>query len=970
MVRSAFMWRVALLVGALSLIEAGQLLRERDFKRARDAEQWEEHTLRVLRASALVFSVVKDAETGERGYLLTGKEPFLEPYESAVATRRQAIQNLRWLTADNSGQQARISRLDRLIETKLSELSRTIALRRAKGMDAAIAAVGSDEGKPVMDEIRNVLRDFEEEEYRLLRIRTKAAEAQAVHVNTAFSVGTLVLLFGFLGAVNERAIRNRQRAGEALKESEERFRTLANAIPQLCWTADAAGSIFWYNQRWYEYSGATPQEMERLGWQSFHDPEVLPGVLERWTSSITKGTPFEMVFPLRAADGEFHPFLTRIMPVRDRTGQVVRWFGTATDITEQRKTEQGLRALDGLKTEFFANISHELRTPLTLILGPVEKRLAAGGMNPEERRDLERIERNARLVLRHVNDLLDLSKLDAGHMKAEYAEVDLARMVRRVASHFENVAKDHGVGFAIETPAALAAEVDPPKTERVLLNLLSNAFKFTPAGGTVRIAVRGVGGRAIVEVEDNGPGVPADRREAIFERFSQLESGADRRFGGTGLGLSIARHLVSLHGGSIRAEEPDKRSGSLFRLELPLLAPDTTGVRRTAEEPDLEATRQTVAELKVRKAARQQAGLAPASRAPVVLLVEDNPDMNAFIAETLSSTYQVFCAFDGREGVEKALELRPDLILSDVMMPGMSGDRLVREIRRHVELEDVPIILLTAKADDDLRVKLLQEGAQDYLYKPFDTRTILAKVGRLIADRRRRKETEEALQRLSGNLLQVHDQERKEIAQELHENTVQCLAALQIYLSVARKDSPSPKVQQILDNGYALLEQCASDLRALSYGLHPPLLDNLGLKAAMELHLQNVIMVSGIEGSLDIPRDWGRLPADFELTLFRVLQEVLMNLRCQSVPNKAGMPKASLPRATVRVFRDAFAVGLEVIAKGWSAAGPAAEIGIAAMRERVRRLGGQLSITSEAEATTVRAVLPFPQDAIPRNEAA
>jgi len=133
MVRSAFMWRVALLVGALSLIEAGQLLRERDFKRARDAEQWEEHTLRVLRASALVFSVVKDAETGERGYLLTGKEPFLEPYESAVATRRQAIQNLRWLTADNSGQQARISRLDRLIETKLSELSRTIALRRAKG---------------------------------------------------------------------------------------------------------------------------------------------------------------------------------------------------------------------------------------------------------------------------------------------------------------------------------------------------------------------------------------------------------------------------------------------------------------------------------------------------------------------------------------------------------------------------------------------------------------------------------------------------------------------------------------------------------------------------------------------------------------------------------------------------------------------------------------------------------------------
>jgi PAS domain S-box-containing protein len=965
MVSSAFVWRVALLGGALSLIGTAQLLRERDFKRAREAGQWEQHTLRVLRASALVFSVVKDAETGQRGYLLTGKHPFLEPYESAVATHRQAIQNLRWLTADNSGQQARIAKLDRLVETKLAELSRTIALSMTKGMAAAVAAVGTDEGKRVMDEIRDLLRDFEEEEFRLLRIRTQAVEAQAVHLNTAFSIGALVLLFGFLGAANERAIRNRQRAGEAMRESEERFRTLANAIPQLCWMADADGSIFWYNQRWYEYTGATSQEMEGSGWQSVHDPEVLPSVLERWNNSIANGEPFEMVFPLRGADGEFHPFLTRIMPVRNRAGQVDRWFGTNTDITGQRKTEQALRALDQFKTEFFANISHELRTPLTLILGPLRKILAAGGMKVETRQDLELVERNARLLLRHVNDLLDLSKLDAGRMNAEYAEVDLAQMVRRAASHFESLAKDRRVGCSLETPAELLAEVDPPKIERVLLNLLSNAFKFTPAGGTVRIAVRGVGGQAIVEVEDSGPGIPADRREAIFERFSQLESGPDRQFGGTGLGLSIARHLVGLHGGTIRVEEPRNRSGSLFRVELPLLAPGGSDVRRTAEEPDLEAARQVVEELKVREPARLPSGPAPDSRAPVVLLVEDNPDMNAFIAAALSASYRVFCAFDGQEGLEKAMDLRPDLILSDIMMPGMSGERLVREIRRHRELEDVPIVLLTAKADEELRVKLLQEGAQDYLHKPFDARTILAKVGRLIADRRRRKETEEALHRLSGSLLQVHDQERKEIALELHENTVQCLAALQIRLSIARTDSASPKVQQVLADGYALLERCSTDLRTLSYGLHPPLLDILGLKAAMELHVQNVIKASGIQVSLDIPRDLGRLPAEFELTLFRVMQEALMNLRCHYGPGKA-----SVPKATVRVFRDASEVGLEVIAEGWPTGEQAAEIGIAAMRERVRSLGGQLEIASEVEATKVRAVLPFPQVSIPRNAAA
>jgi signal transduction histidine kinase len=275
-------------------------------------------------------------------------------------------------------------------------------------------------------------------------------------------------------------------------------------------------------------------------------------------------------------------------------------------------------------------------------------------------------------------------------------------------------------------------------------------------------------------------------------------------------------------------------------------------------------------------------------------------------------------------------------------------------------LEDVPVVLLTAKADDDLRVKLLREGAQDYLHKPFDTPTLLAKVGRLIADRRRRKETEEALHRLSGSLLQVHDQERKEIALELHENTVQCLAALQIHLSMARNDSPSPKVQQILADGYALLEQCSADLRTLSYGLHPPLLDILGLKAAMELHVQNLIRASGIQVSLDIPHDLDRLPAEYELTLFRVMQEALMNLGCHSGPGKA-----SVPRARVRVFRDARQVALEVTGRGWPVGEPAAEIGIAAMRERIRSLSGQLEIASDLDATTVRAVLPFPQEAIP-----
>ncbi len=629
------------------------------------------------------------------------------------------------------------------------------------------------------------------------------------------------------------------------------------------------------------------------------------------------------------------------------------------DLTHRKQSEETARLyaqaqeMDRLKTEFFANISHELRTPLTLILGPVRKRLAARELTSEERRDMELVERNARSLLRHVNDLLDLSKLDAGRMDAEYAEVDLARMVRLVASNFESLAKERGIGCVIETPS-LSAEVDPPKMERVLLNLFSNAFKFTPAGGQVRIAVRGVGDRAIVEVEDTGPGIPPDLREAIFERFRQLDSGADRPLGGTGLGLSIAKQFVGLHGGSISVEESRTGSGSLFRVELPLRAPGGTPVRRAAQEQDLEATRQAADELRIREPVRPASGPAPVPGAPLVLLVEDNPDMNAFLAETLSATYRVSCAFDGQEGLEKALELRPDLILCDIMMPRMSGDRLVSEIRRHPEMEDVPIVLLTARADEELLVKLLREGAQDFLHKPFDARAILAKVDRLIADRRRRNETEEALHRLSASLLQGHDQERKQIAQELHENVVQCLAALELNLAMARDAmAPNPEVQRILAQGSAVLEQCSNDLRTMSYGLHPPLLDHLGLSEAMAWHVQGFMKRSSMKVSLDVPHELGRLPAEFELTLFRVMQESLMNLHCHS----------SSKEARVRAFRDAFEVGVEVTAQGKGAVPAekqAAEMEIAAMRERVRKLGGHLEIAG----TTVRAVLPLPRPAV------
>jgi PAS domain S-box-containing protein len=756
--------------------------------------------------------------------------------------------------------------------------------------------------------------------------------------------------------------RKRKRAEEALRIGEERLAAIIGSAMDAIITVDETQRVVLFNAAAEKIFGCAASAAvgrpldgfipERFVEIHRHHIQAFGSTGETARSMQSPGTLYG-----RRANGEEFPLeatISHASPGGQKLFTVI-----LRDITQRMQSEETeklyfqSKELDRLKTEFFANISHELRTPLTLILGPVRKRLAAAGINEAERRDLELIERNARLLLRYVNDLLDLSKLEAGRMEAEYAEVDLAHMVRRVASIFESLAKERGVVCAIETPGSLPVEVDPPKIERVLLNLLSNAFKFTPAGGAVRIAVSGVGDRAIVEVEDTGPGISTDRRETIFEKFGRLEKGADRRFGGTGLGLSIVKQFVGLHGGSISVEDPLNGSGSLFRVELPIAAPAGAHVRHTVEEQDLETTRQTVEELKIPAAVRQPSSPASAS-APVVLLVEDNPDMNAFIADTLAATYRVICAFDGQEGLEKALEERPDLILCDIMMPRMSGDRLVTEIRRHQELEDVPIVLLTAKADEELRIKLLQEGAQDYLHKPFDTRALLAKVDRLIADSRRRRETEEALHGLSASLLEVHDQERRQIAQELHENTVQYLAALDLNLFMARKaTAPSPEVQRILDDGRAIVERCSSDLRTICYGLHPAILDLLGLRAAMEWHLDGFIRHSGIQVSLETPPDLGRLPAEFELTLFRVLQESLMNLRGHS----------NSQEATVRVFRDAFQLGLEVLAEGWEVCptgAHAAEMGIAAIRERVRKHGGRLEIVSNAEGTAVQAALPLP----------
>lgn len=482
---------------------------------------------------------------------------------------------------------------------------------------------------------------------------------------------------------------------------------------------------------------------------------------------------------------------------------------------ELKRRYQKVRELDELKSRFFAELSHELRTPLTLILAPIERRLSLPEIPPEEKRDLELVQRNARLLLARVNDLLELAVLEAGRMEMRYAQFDLALLVRLTASPFEALAAERRIRFGIDTPEALPLQADFDKVRRILLNLLSNAFRSAPLGGVISIWTESRAGRAAIRVQDDGPGVPAALHEAIFESFRKGPGAADYGQQG-GLGLAIVRELAVLHGGSASlADAPG--GGSLFTVELPLAAAPGTPLQPAPPAFDDESQPPPADALRVQEATVANVSAAEADR-PLVLVVEDNPDMNRFIAVVLGRHYRVATAYDGKEGLDMALAFHPDLIVSDVVMPRMGGDRMVRELRRHREISDVPIVMLTAKADDALRVQLLKEGVHDYIDKPFSAEELLARIGARISARRRQEAALKALRTEMEELSKLHvaSQTAAAIAHELNQPLNAITSYSEAALLLLRSGNPAPeKLQQALEGGAAQAQRAGQVVREL-----------------------------------------------------------------------------------------------------------------------------------------------------------
>jgi signal transduction histidine kinase/DNA-binding response OmpR family regulator/ligand-binding sensor domain-containing protein len=400
-----------------------------------------------------------------------------------------------------------------------------------------------------------------------------------------------------------------------------------------------------------------------------------------------------------------------------------------------------------LKSRFFTNISHEFRTPLSLIQSPVEEMLEDPRRNEKERRKLNMVHRNARRLLTLVNQLLDISKIDGNKMMLELIEDDIMKHLRAITGAFTSLAETKGINYVRHLPADVTYSwFDPDKLEKIASNLLSNAFKFTPDDGEIIFAARYLNSNDHLpgcylefSVQDNGPGIPSDRLEKIFDRFYQIEESVKSESGGTGIGLSLARDMARLMYGDIRVQS-EPGMGSTFIVALPLgkdhLKESEFILLKEAHEsvifkPELHDNPQEVGQnpeeiSKIEK--------------PILLIVEDSPDIRMQLADNLNGDYVILEAIDGDAGVKKATEIIPDLIITDLMMPHMDGVELCDKLKNDELTSHIPIIMLTAKVTLEDKIAGLLTGADDYVPKPFHMAELKARVTNLIEQRRKLRE--------------------------------------------------------------------------------------------------------------------------------------------------------------------------------------------------------------------------------------
>src|SRR6185437_13819527 len=473
--------------------------------------------------------------------------------------------------------------------------------------DRAAAIFGVPANQPVArSAMRNMLHGSDGE-------RAAAANAQAIANHTEYDIeyrvtrpdgkqiwvaangrgqydanGNIVRMLGVVRDISDRKRDEAERllALAAMRDSEARFHQLSDAMPQIVWSARPDGVLDYYNRRWFEFIDLPETAGDAARWDRYIHPDDLERVVASWTSALRTGDMYTAEFRVRRADGEYRWFLVRALPIRNESQIIARWFGSCTDIHEQKRLQEQNEYLlrserearadaersSRMKDEFLATLSHELRTPLNAILGWA-RILRSGATGPEDlSQGLDTIERNARAQTQIIEDLLDMSRIISGKVRLNVQRVDLGEVIRQSLETVKVAADAKDVRIqSVLDPLAGPVSGDPNRLQQVFWNLLTNAVKFTARGGRVTITLARINSHLEVEVADTGEGIDPAFLPHVFDRFRQADASSSRRHGGLGLGLSIVKQLVELHGGTIIAKSPGRGGGSTFRLGLPLM---------------------------------------------------------------------------------------------------------------------------------------------------------------------------------------------------------------------------------------------------------------------------------------------------------------------------------------------------------------------------------------------------------------
>ncbi len=531
--------------------------------------------------------------------------------------------------------------------------------------------------------------------------------------------------------------KRRDELSQSVKESGERADTSDHALhdfvenlADLAWSARPDGYIDFFNRRWYEYTGTSFDEVKGWGWEKVHEGTLLPEVVTRWRLSLTTLEPFEMEHQLRSAAGHFRWFLTRAHPLRDRDGNVTRWFGTSTDIDDRRQAEldraqllereqrarRDAERLNRLKDEFLATVSHELRTPLQAMMGWAHILRNENVDREQLRKGLETIERNAKAQSQLIDDILDVSSIIAGKVRIRADTFDVASVIEAALKTVRPASRAKGVEVVSNLPLDSGSMVgDADRLQQVVWNLLSNAVKFTPRGGKVTIGVHRRDSQLAITVSDTGNGISEEFLPSVFERFRQADSGSNRTFGGLGLGLAIVRHLVELHGGTVEAASAGEGKGSTFVVQLPIRA---TGITRE----ELESLNASQPPLR-----RVLDGIR-------VLVVDDEADARELLVLIIKEYgAEAVQASSARDALAQLQQGTFDVLVSDIGMPGEDGYVLIRQVRALGDImrSGIPALALTAYARAEDRRRALGAGFQMHIAKPMDADRVIAAIAQL-----------------------------------------------------------------------------------------------------------------------------------------------------------------------------------------------------------------------------------------------